>query len=52
MLAKVEAEVGAARVAGLPVEAFEVLLVVEVAEAVLDVFIAEIVVVTREVFCG
>jgi hypothetical protein len=52
LFAEVQAEVGAARVACLSVEAVEVWLVVEVAETVLDIFISQIVVVAREVFGG
>jgi hypothetical protein len=51
VFAKVDAEVCAAGVACLPVKEIKVALVVEVSEAVLDILIVEVVVVSREVFC-
>jgi hypothetical protein len=51
VFAKVDAEVCAAGIACLSVEKIKVSLVVEVAEAVLDVLIVEVVVVSWEVFC-
>jgi hypothetical protein len=49
--AKVKAEIVAPRVPRLSIEEVEVSLIVEIAEAVLNVLIAEIVVVSWEVFC-
>lgn len=51
LFAKVEAKVAAPWVPCLPVEEIEVALVVKVAEAVLDIFVAKIMVVAWEVFC-
>lgn len=51
LLAKVEAEVAAPGVACLPIKEVEVAFIIEVSEAVLDVLIAEIMVVAWEVFC-
>jgi hypothetical protein len=52
LFTKVKAEVAAAWVACLPIETIEVLFVVEIAEAVFNILVAEILVVGWEVFCG
>jgi hypothetical protein len=52
VFAKVDAKIRAARIPRLAVKEVEVALVVKVAETMLDILIAEVVVVVREVFGG